>query len=202
MLKIKDNVDLKELEKFNFEYDEDNDYWFYYGFTEPNDQSEVRYYIDDKDRRISVGFDIYVNPYKILDKIYDLIQARISRKGVEMEDIKVGEYVRVNSDFRLIALGIGEVIRISQDTIYVKMNLDLPIALKIENITKHSFNLIDLLEVGDIVFIEDVLNNDFIYIYDDEMLKAVKENIEMGLEITQILTHELFEANCYKVKGE
>ena len=81
-----------------------------------------------------------------------------------MEDIKVGEYVRVNSDFRLIALGIGEVIRISQDTIYVKMNLDLPIALKIENITKHSFNLIDLLEVGDIVFIEDVLNNDFIYI--------------------------------------
>lgn len=83
MLKIKDDVDLKELEKFNFEYDEDNDYWFYYGFTEPNDQSEVRYYIDNKDRRISVGFDMYVNPYKILDKAYELIQARISRKGVE-----------------------------------------------------------------------------------------------------------------------
>lgn len=48
-----------------------------------NEQREVRYYIDDKDRRISVGFDMYVNPYKILDKIYDLIQARISRKGVE-----------------------------------------------------------------------------------------------------------------------
>ena len=119
-----------------------------------------------------------------------------------MEDIKVGEYVRVNSDFRLIALGIGEVIRISQDTIYVKMNLDLPIALKIENITKHSFNLIDLLEVGDIVFIEDVLNNDFIYIYDDKVLKAVKKDIEMGLEITEVLTHEQFEANAYKVKGE
>lgn len=64
-----------------------------------------------------------------------------------MEDIKVGEYVRINSDFRLISLGIGKVIRINQDTIYVKMNLDLPIALKIENITKHSYNLIDLLEV-------------------------------------------------------
>ena len=84
MLKIKDDVDLKELEKFNFEYDEDNDYWFYYGFTEPNDQSEVRYYTDNKDRRISIGFDMYVNPYKVLDKIYDLIQARISRKGVEV----------------------------------------------------------------------------------------------------------------------
>ena len=69
-----EKVDLEELEKFNFEYDEDNDYWFYYGFTEPNDQSEVRYYIDNKERRISVGFDMYVNPYKILDKIYDLIQ--------------------------------------------------------------------------------------------------------------------------------
>ena len=62
MLKIKDNVDLKELEKFGFEYDEDYDYWFYYAFTEPNDQSEVRYYIDNKDRRISIGFDMYVNP--------------------------------------------------------------------------------------------------------------------------------------------
>ena len=69
-------------------------------------------------------------------------------------------------------------------------------------ITKHSFNITDLIEVGDIVFIQDVLNNDFVYIYDDEMLKAVKEDIEEGLEITQILTHELYEANAYKVKGE
>lgn len=34
------------------------------------------------------------------------------------------------------------------------------------------------------------------------MLKAVKEDVEEGLEITQILTHEQFEANAYKVKGE
>ena len=69
-------------------------------------------------------------------------------------------------------------------------------------ITKHSENLIDLIEVGDIVFIEDVLNNDFVYIYDDEMLEAVREDVEEGLQITKILTHELFEANCYRVKGE
>lgn len=88
MLKIKNDVDIKEVEKFGFEYDEDNDCWFYYAFTEPSDQSEVRYYIDNKDRRISVGFDMYVNPYKILNKIYDLIQARFSRKGVEYETYK------------------------------------------------------------------------------------------------------------------
>lgn len=64
-----------------------------------------------------------------------------------MGDIEVGEYVRINNDFRLIVLGIGKVIKINKETVYVKMNLDLPIASKIENITKHSFNLIDLLEV-------------------------------------------------------
>ena len=48
------------------------------------------------------------------------------------------------------------------------------------------------------VFIQD----DYVYIYDDEMLKAVRETIEEGLEITEVLTHELYEANAYKVKGE
>lgn len=62
-------------------------------------------------------------------------------------EIKVGEYVRINNDFRLIALGIGKVVRINQDTIYVKNNFEMPFAFKIENITKHSFNLIDLIEV-------------------------------------------------------
>ena len=128
-----------------------------------------------------------------------------------MEDIKVGEYVRVNSDFRLIALGIGEVIRISQDTIYVKMNLDLPIALKIENITKHSFNLIDLLEVGDILEIE--LSEEFVERKDKKVFtrigdvytkEALQKDMDNGIiqEIKQILTHEQFESNAYKVKGE
>lgn len=74
--------------------------------------------------------------------------------------------------------------------------------VKEKDIIKHSFNLIDLIEVGDIVFIQDVLNNDYVYIYDDEMLKAVREDIEEGLQITEVLTHEQYKANCYKVKGE
>ena len=49
-----------------------------------------------------------------------------------MSEIEVGDYVRINNDFRLIALGIGKVIRINQDTIYVKMNFELPFAFKIE----------------------------------------------------------------------
>ena len=63
-----------------------------------------------------------------------------------MEEIKVGEYVRINNDFRLIALGIGKVTRINQDTIYVKMRFELPFAFNVGNIANHSPNIIDLIE--------------------------------------------------------
>lgn len=79
MLKIKENVDLRELEKFGFEKDDLQ--YFYYGFTEPRDNSEIRLYVDNSTREISTGFDEYVSPYKIHDKIYDLIQAEIVEKA-------------------------------------------------------------------------------------------------------------------------
>ena len=59
--------------------------------------------------------------------------------------------------------------------------------------------LIDLIEVGDIVEIFDVLNEDVIYIWSEEMLKALKEDIKNGIRIRRILTHEQFEVNSYKV---
>lgn len=115
-------------------------------------------------------------------------------------EIEVGEYVRINNDFRLIALGIGEVIRINQDTIYVKMNFELPFAFKIENIAKHSKNLIDLIEVGDIVHTRDVLNEDIVYIWSEEYLKALKEDLDNGIELVDILTFEQYVKNCYTVE--
>ena len=80
MLKIKDNVDLKELEKFEFELDNDVGQYFYYGFTEPDANSEIRIYVGVETRIISTGFDPYVSPYRIHDKIYDLIQAGLVEK--------------------------------------------------------------------------------------------------------------------------
>lgn len=124
-----------------------------------------------------------------------------------MSEIEVGDYVRINNDFRLIALGIGKVIRINQDTIYVRMNLELPFAFKIENIAKHSKNLIDLIEVGDIV------NNHYVKaVYLDGAVKYIKldnayspENHFTGVrtyedDIETILTHEQYEQNCYKIE--
>ena len=130
-----------------------------------------------------------------------------------MEEIKVGEFVRVNSDFRLIALGIGQVIRISQDTIYVKMNFELPFAFKKDNIAKHSKKLIDLIEEGDFVNGKEVrvLKGDISSsdIDDEEDFCYTDYNDEYGEwygfredEVKTILTHEQFEANVYKVKGE
>lgn len=66
-------------------------------------------------------------------------------------------------------------------------------------IIKHSKNIIDLIEVGDIVEICDVLYNDIIYILSEEMLKALKEDIENGIQIKSIVTKEMFENVEYRV---
>ena len=63
-----------------------------------------------------------------------------------------------------------------------------------------SKNIIDLIEVGDIVFINDFAGYDFVYINDKEMLEALKEDIQNGVEIKTILTHEQYEQNCYKLE--
>lgn len=77
---------------------------------------------------------------------------------------------------------------------------------KEKDIVKHSKNIIDLIEVGDIV--EDEYNKyevafvkyDRIYCNDynlDDSLITLREQ-----DIKAILTREQFEANCYKVGGE
>lgn len=116
-------------------------------------------------------------------------------------DIKVGEYVRINNDFRLIALGIGEVIRINQDTIYVKNNFELPFAFKIGNVTKHSKNIIDLIEVGDYVNGEKVIevHPDLGYVFVDKETELGTKTF-CDYQIETILTHEQMEENQYVVK--
>ena len=67
------------------------------------------------------------------------------------DKIEVGEYVRIDKSSRF--LGIGKVIRIVGNTIYLKMYIDLPISFSEEEIKqyRHSKNIIDLIEVGDYV---------------------------------------------------
>lgn len=123
-----------------------------------------------------------------------------------MEDIKVGEWVRTKTGY------IAKVRNIICKCYPIKL-LEGYIICDDEDGTilnpeevKHSFNLTDLIEVGDYVNGHKVVNE--IYGEDDNNLYF---EIEGGFnkakyiaekDIKTILTREQFEANAYKVKGE
>lgn len=66
-------------------------------------------------------------------------------------------------------------------------------------IVKQSNNIIDLIQIGDLVELIDILNQEIIYIWDDEILKAVRKDIKNGLKIGRILTKEKFNQECFEV---
>ena len=114
-----------------------------------------------------------------------------------MEDkIEVNEYVRFNNG------EIGKVIDIKENPSRIVYSEYGEIGL-ISDIVKHSKQLIDLIEVGDIVkdkynkyevaFIKDdkIYCND--YNYDDSLVVLEEKDIKT------ILTKESYMANCYKV---
>ena len=43
---------------------------------------------------------------------------------------------------------------------------------------------------------------DYVFIDDNKMLEAVKTDLKDRCELLEILTHQQFEANYYKAKGE
>lgn len=123
-----------------------------------------------------------------------------------MEKINIGEYVRVYED-DMNRIGIGKVTRVVNESIYVNMNnkYNLPVCFQINNIAKHSKQLIDLIETGDYINGMEVL--------DVYKLRDVWEPVEIRVDsrytnfiltedIKTILTKESYIANCYKVGGE
>ena len=106
-------------------------------------------------------------------------------------DIEVGDYVRSRNG------SIGKVTKIEDDK-YLYENKEL--ITFIGNIVKHSKNIIDLIEIGDLLFINDFSYYNFIYIYDETMLEDLKEDVKNGVKIKQILTHEQYIQNCYTVE--
>lgn len=116
--------------------------------------------------------------------------------------LKFGEYARTNKGDIFIYANVVDENGNKLDYIMKLVNGG-PIKYylnKDENIVKHSKNIIDLIEVGDIVFIEDFPGYDFIYINDKEMLEALKQDVKDGVRIKSILTKELYQSNCYTVE--
>ena len=119
-----------------------------------------------------------------------------------MSKIEVGEYVRVNNDNRN-CIGIGKATRLVNESVYVNMNnkYNLPVCFQINNIVKHSKQLIDLIEVGDIVnkgYVYEIKNTE----NGDKWIHNLNGFFLFEEDIKTILTHEQYMANCYKVGGE
>lgn len=81
MLKIKDNVDLKELEKFGFKYSARNKLLYKTTIY----KLECKIYIDllpchNNNNELKIECETHFVPNKVLDKLYDLIQAGIVEK--------------------------------------------------------------------------------------------------------------------------
>ena len=120
--------------------------------------------------------------------------------------IEANEYVRTNSG---LIFKVNEITYDEEYKDYLYKESFLLVDWK-ENIVKHSKQLIDLIEIGDILKIkiseEWVEKQDtikFIVVGQTYTITEIKECLENGLfKIIQVLTKEQFEANCYKVGGE
>lgn len=112
-----------------------------------------------------------------------------------MEEIKVGEYVRIKQGYlgkyQKSVEGFDEFVD-SEGTFF----------FDIKDMLKHSFNIIDLIEVGDIVEISDVLHNDIFHIWSEDMVKALKEDIENGIQLKSIVTKEMIKNIEYRLEGK
>ena len=114
-------------------------------------------------------------------------------------NIEVGEYVRTKKGK---IFEVAEVIpTIGKEIAIVKNKNGYPRRVDLKE-EIHSKNILDLIQIGDLVFIEENSNFcDFIYVNDEEMLEAVKEDVKTEIaKIKSILTKELYQANCYTVE--
>lgn len=122
--------------------------------------------------------------------------------------IEVNEYVRTKN---------GKIDKVINSNFYMSIYVECEKGLYlIENIVKHSKQLIDLIEVGDIVNKELVIGiiditNDKEEIIGRKLITQYRSAQFSGLDIRHyiyandiktILTKESYMANCYKVGGE
>lgn len=130
---------------------------------------------------------------------------------IEMAEIEVGEYGRTNFGKMIKFAWLeslegkryeNKVLLINEDM----LNNDFYYFHKGEKIVKHSKQLIDLIENKDILKVRIDKTIMFFGIDEstsDTKYKEIIKSIENGeCELLEILTHQQFEANCYKVGGE
>lgn len=124
-----------------------------------------------------------------------------------MEDkIEVREYVRTKDGYIIKVDENTNIFNLGYKEQYVDMETTKYGFTCEQEIVKHSKQLIDLIENKDVLKVR--IDKTIMVFGMDEDTSDIKykeliENIENGeYELLEILTHEQFEANCYKVGGE
>lgn len=129
-----------------------------------------------------------------------------------MGKIQVGEYVRINESF-IGKIGIARVTSVDDKyVVYIMFNTDFPVTVPKETIKKHSKNIIDLIEVGDIIQFNDekyeviydksynklgilIPNKDYLAIRHISLEYIFQQNTEV-----KILTKEQYRKYCCKLE--
>lgn len=115
------------------------------------------------------------------------------------DNIKRNDYARLNTGKIVRVIGIKEN-KLNKKAIYYGVyEQDWFDSMAVENF---SDNIIDLIEVGDIVHIKDVLHEDITYIWSEDYLKALKEDIQNGIKLVSIVTKEQMQSIEYKVEED
>ena len=120
-----------------------------------------------------------------------------------MKGIEVNEYVRTNKG--VIGKLISETLSYPEPSEWIlKANNNKIVIVECNDYpVKHSKQLIDLIEVGDVLEIRTGLYSSFKYFVENEdNLLLLKEKVKELWNIQTILTKEQMMANCYKVGGE
>ena len=118
------------------------------------------------------------------------------------EKIEVGEYVRTKDGRidKVEIFSVGCVWHCENGMCIDECN---HIVMHLEEIVKHSKQLIDLIEIGDIVEIRTGLYSSFKYFVENEDdLLLLEEKVKQFWKIKTILTKESYMTNCYQVGGE
>lgn len=118
-----------------------------------------------------------------------------------MSEIEIREYVRTNDGIFKVTKIDGLYIYLDKEYFDNQYQMMRDVTFK-ERILKHSFNIIDLIEVGDFVNENEVIDK---YLFNGEIPVLETTGDETNAkcmcesDIRTILTHEQYERNCYKI---
>ena len=121
-----------------------------------------------------------------------------------MEEIKVGEYVRTK-DGRIIKFNKFGTLRVGYtNPKYYKTIISGRSHYKYDDIVKHSSNIIDLIEVGDILKLKngekcEVLEHQGYGNWLQLEWENINDNEDFLKKVDSIITKEQFQENSYKV---